>query len=177
MVQKRRPFGQVYERDGRRGWYFEFKRGGQRVIRHGGATREQAARKLRDIRVQVENRGRSVEEALSRVLGEFYGPDLTFADAVEPYLESARKTKRASTIQADETRLNVLARARWAKQPLGLITTADIARWLERSSLSPASRNRYRAAAGALFRWALVQAVKAVGFNTDSAAKTRAPRK
>ena len=155
MAHKRSRFGTIDERKDRRGYYVRFWWRGRRYRRAAGPTKRIAVQKLANTFALLE-RGWSIEETLSEVYGDVFGPRLTFQEAVPEYLQFAETRKKPSTLERDRLRLRKTCESSWTKQRLVDIQARDIQRWiteLQGIGLSVATLNRYRAIVSAVFKW------------------------
>ncbi len=156
MKRKRRPFGSVFERAGKPGWYAQFRWQGRTWLRAAGPTKATAEKKIALAHAMLES-GARIDDVLAECFGDPRGSRLSFRDAAAAYLEHARAEKRASTWAVDVARFRVLLDAPWAGKYLSEIGPDEIERWKQErlaAGLAPSSVNRYLALASALYTWA-----------------------
>ena len=157
MASKKRTFGMIKQRKGRPGFYCVWRHRGLRYRRSAGKTLRAAERALAQVQSLLAD-GRSIEYVLSKVFGEATAETLTFKRAAALYLKDSEGRNRQSTYERDIKRLKIVCKAPWALKPIGEIKTDQIARWIadrRRGGNAPSTCNRYLAAIGAVFRWAM----------------------
>lgn len=157
MRRKRRAFGSVKRRTDKPGVYAVFHWQGRRFERSApdAKTAEQnlaAAHALLAQRIPLDT-------VLSEVFGDSNGVRMTFRDAVEPFMSYRATRKKASTLDGDHKRFNVILKAPWAGKLLRDVRTVDVQRWADtrcsEDGASGATVNRDLALTSALFKWAI----------------------
>lgn len=153
----RRQFGSIETRGGRPGFYVRFRWRGRRFQRYGGMTAAIALKRLSTLQSMLEG-GIDVDAAFAQVFRNAAVSQMTFRDAVSPYLAFAATRKKPSTICTDTQRLAFISKASWARLPLGEVRVRDLEQWAQ-SRLGPNTAgptvNRDLNLASALFKWAV----------------------
>lgn len=165
--RQRRRFGSVTKRKGRGPFYtIRFEWGGRQVQRRVGPDPEDAERRLLAIEALLKT-GRTVEEALAAVFGEFFGPKASLKDVGEQFLASRRKADKPSTQVTDARRMDILLRAPWATKPLGQVTPADLMAWraTREKDVSCATVNRDLGLLSRVYVWAQRHEWVPAGYN------------
>jgi integrase len=155
QVSGSRSYYAVYRHRGRRCSYF---------IGNAASISLEAARKIagRVVQAAAEGRDMSAERKAERAAG-------TFKQLHEDYLRRHAKKANKSWAQSDFLVRKYLLPA-WGDTPAKEVTRADIRRVLAKVEESPAHRTQVKAAASAVFSWALSEDL--VALNPCSGIKT-----
>lgn len=139
-----------------------FRWGGREYVRGAVPTKAGAARLLSKAHAKLAE-GADAARVLVEVFGDACGPNVSFANARDAYVEYAKARKRPGTLAADEQRLDVIAEEAWAKGPMHRIRREDVAAFVDKikasgrrgKPCSAGTANRYLSVISAVLQWAV----------------------
>lgn len=154
----RSPFGRVFQRTGRPGWYVRVRIGDSEFVRWAGPDARTATDYLAKLRLGHARRD---------LLGERPTSAIAFSGFKDRLLAYMKAEHEASTLEAEEPRVERIFR-HFGERPLRSVTTSDVREFLtgllaerrrgKRKKAKPASagtKNRYLSVLSLLFRLAV----------------------
>lgn len=156
--QKKKPGGGHYP-----GWYISFplvwngETKPRRSKKYGGNSKTEARDRLSRIRTMVKD-GMDAAQILHEVFGDEIDGLRTFRQLAELYKARPRPADTdPDTIAKENRRIDTICAAPWGDELVTKITPPMIQQWLDErfAETSPATANRDRAKASAVFTWGI----------------------